>query len=192
MELKSQLIAAIITLINGHSSIGFSHMWRSNSVLEPECWLRHWRSNWVLEQTFKRVVCQNLTTIQSHVRLCCCHVFVNWQRETEKSDHSNSMWHQYDSRNMDVIPPGTAQSVPFLCSNPLIKLWNRFGLHHDSMQSGTEQGSIISWHAGVRGCISLRAGAVLCQETSRFASTCRPGLHGSPEGNLIQSLKHWG
>ncbi len=110
-------------------------------------------------------------------------------REREKSDHSNSMWHQHDSRNMDVIPPGTAQSVPFLHTNPLIKLWNRFGLHHDSMQSGTEQGSIISWHAGVRGCISPRAGAVLCQETSRFASTCRPGLHRSPEGNLMQAQK---
>lgn len=111
----------------------------------------------------------------------------NWQREKEKSDHSNSMWHQHDSRSVDVIPPGTAQSVPFLQTNPLIKLWNRFGLHHDSMQSGTEQGSIISWHAGVRGCVSLHAGVVLCQETSRFASTCCPGLHGSPEGNLIQT-----
>lgn len=62
---------------------------------------------------------------------------------------------------------------------------NRFGLHHDSMQSGTEQGPIISWHAGVRECISLHGRVALCQETSRFASTCCPGLHGSPEGNQI-------
>lgn len=130
---------------------------------------------------------QEASYCEAFVQLCCSCIIRLVERE--KSDHSNSMWHQYDSRSMDVIPPGTAQSALFLHTNPLIKLWNRFGLHHDSMQSGTEQGSIISWHAGVRGCISLHAGAVLCQKTSRFASTCRPGLHGSPEGNLILTPK---
>ncbi len=119
-------------------------------------------------------------------------VAVSSNGQKKKFDRSNSMWHQHDSRNVDVIPPGTAQPVPFLQSNPLIKLWNRFGLHHDSMQSGTEQGSIISWRTGVRGCVSLHAGAVLCQETSRFASPCCPGLHGSPEGNLIQPQEQRG
>lgn len=76
-------------------------------------------------------------------------------------------------------------------SNPFLKLWTRFGLHHDSMQSGTEQGSFISQHAGVRGCVSLHAGAILCQETITFASTCHPGLHGSSEGNLT-AHKHGG
>lgn len=121
---------------------------------------------------------------------CAAALSSSWRRATAKSDHWNSSWHNHDSRSMDVIPPVTAHSVPFLHSNPLIKLWNRFGLHHDSMQSGTELGSIISWHAGVRGCISLHAGVVLCQETSRFAPLCGLRLHGSPGGNLIQIHEH--
>lgn len=113
-------------------------------------------------------------------------------------------WRWEDGKNLTIQIPcdismtagiwtsshlGLLSQSPFLSSNPLIKLWNRFGQHHVSMLSGNKRGSIISWRAGVRGCISPHAGVVLCQETSRFASTCHLSLHGSPEGNLIQTQR---
>lgn len=91
----------------------------------------------------------------------------NWQRGVKIwpfKFHVTSAWQQEHGRHPTW--DCSVSSLPAL--NPLIKLWNRFGLHHDSMQSGIEQVSIISWHAGVSGHISLHAGAVLCQETSRY------------------------
>lgn len=47
--------------------------------------------------------------------------------------------HHHGSRNVDIIPPGTVQSVP-----PCTKVWSRFGLHYDSMQTGYDKCHIKS------------------------------------------------
>lgn len=96
--------------------------------------------------------------------------------------HVTSAWQQEHGRHPTwdcSVSPLPAHKSPY---QTVKQIWATSWQH-------AIRNSIISWHAGVRGCISLHAGAVLCQETSRFASTCRPGLHGSPEGNLMQTQR---
>lgn len=93
-------------------------------------------------------------TEKENIRPCQFHVTSAWQRERGR----HPTWE-------GSLAPLPAHKIP------LIKLWNKFGPHDDSVQSAAEEASIISWRAGVRGCIPLHAGADLCQQTSRLASS---------------------
>lgn len=76
--------------------------------------------------------------------------------------------------------------------NPLIKLWNKFGPHDDSARSAAEEGSIISWRAGVRGCVSLHAGAALGKQTSRLASSVSfPPSHPDHSSVFVYLIRYF-
>lgn len=111
---------------------------------------------------------QDWTLFKTQTRSECVVQWTGKENIWPSKFHVTSAWQQERGRH----PTREGSLAPLPAHKiSVIKLWNRFGLDDDSVQSATEEGSIISCRAGVRGCVSLHAGAVLCQQTSRLASS---------------------